>query len=206
MLKDVQAKTDRLQQKAQLGKYAHEDRMPDSLVSLLQKGGYVKSEGVIGVLAQLLEQCSTTKYAYLCHPCVQHISKLKKEGALLRGPFWHRFGSYMALGGFCGYRNIQMMSSYIVATKFQGYRQLDRKVPTIFQIQDFIESAWDAGINPQGRLETGGIRGTRKYIGTPEALVMFRLLDIPYVYRCLLIGARAYSSQVATPKGSRIAS
>jgi zinc finger-containing ubiquitin peptidase 1 len=74
----------------------------------------------------------------------------------------------VALGGFCGYRNIQMMTSYINAVKFQGYQNLGRKIPTIFQIQDFIESAWDAGINTQGRLETGGIKGTRKYIGTPE--------------------------------------
>ncbi|KAK5663075.1 hypothetical protein OQA88_6491 [Cercophora sp. LCS_1] len=147
--------------KSQLGKHAHEDRMPEWLVSHLQKGGQVKAEGVILVIAQLLEQCSSTKYAYLCHPCVHHISKLKKEG------------------GFCGYRNIQMMTSYINATKLQGYRHLDRKTPTIFQIQDFIEAAWDAGINSQGRIETGGIKGTRKYIGTPEALAMFRLLDIP---------------------------
>ncbi|KAK3359268.1 peptidase family C78-domain-containing protein [Lasiosphaeria hispida] len=146
--------------KAQLGKYAHEDRMPDWLVSLLQKGGQVKSEGVVSVIAQLLEQCSSTKYAYLCHPQVQHISKLRREG------------------GFCGYRNIQMITSYINAVEFQGSRHLDGKTPTIFQIQDFIESAWDEGINSQGRVETGGIRGTRKYIGTPEALAMFRLLDI----------------------------
>lgn len=78
-----------------------------------------------------------------------------------------------------------MISSYITATKFQGYRHLDKKIPTIFQIQDFIELAWDAGINTQGRLETGGIKGTRKYIGTPEVLAMFRLLDIPYVSICL---------------------
>jgi len=35
---------------------------------------------VVPVIAQLLEQCSATKYAYLCHPRVHHISKLKKEG------------------------------------------------------------------------------------------------------------------------------
>ncbi|KAK0720476.1 peptidase family C78-domain-containing protein [Lasiosphaeris hirsuta] len=147
--------------KAQLGKYAHEDHMPDWLVSLLQKEGQVKSEGVISVLGQLLEQCSSTRHAYLCHPQVQHISKLRKEG------------------GFCGYRNIQMLTSYVNAVEFQGSRRLNGKIPSIFQIQDFIESAWDEGINSQGRVETGGVRGTRKYIGTPEALAMFRLLDIP---------------------------
>ena len=61
-----------------------------------------------------------------------------------------------------------MMSSYLIQTKSKGHESLGDKIPTIFQIQDFIESAWDQGINSQGRLETGGIRGTRKYIGTPE--------------------------------------
>ena len=31
-----------------------------------------------------------------------------------------------------------------------------------------IEQAWDMGFNSSGRIETGGIKGTRKYIGTPE--------------------------------------
>jgi len=74
-------------------------------------------------------------------------------------------------GGFCGYRNIQMMVSYITGAKSQGFNHFDRKLPTIFQIQELIEHAWDLGINAQGRLETGGIRGTRKYIGTPEVSI-----------------------------------
>ncbi|KXX81765.1 Zinc finger with UFM1-specific peptidase domain protein [Madurella mycetomatis] len=148
--------------KSHLGKYAHEERMPDWLVTMLRKNGQVVSQGVILVLAQLLEQSPSTKYAYLCHPCVQHVSKLKREG------------------GFCGYRNIQMISSYVTHTKFKGHQNLgSNSIPSIFQIQEFIETAWDQGINSQGRIETGGIRGTRKYIGTPEALAMFRLLDIP---------------------------
>ncbi|KAK0754801.1 peptidase family C78-domain-containing protein [Schizothecium vesticola] len=148
--------------KSQLGQHANEDRMPDSLVSLLKTGvGYNHLEGVVPVVAQMLQQSAATRNAYLCHPCVQHISKLRKEG------------------GFCGYRNIQMLCSYIVSVGSPGYNNINRHIPSIFQIQDYIESAWDAGINTQGRIETGGIRGTRKYIGTPEALAMFRLLDIP---------------------------
>jgi hypothetical protein len=61
-----------------------------------------------------------------------------------------------------------MMVSYINGVESQGCHHFGGKLPTIFQIQDFIEHAWDLGINAQGRLETGGIRGTRKYIGTPE--------------------------------------
>ncbi len=82
--------------------------MPDWLVSLLKKSDQAnKSEGeltdaasrdiyiaadltiqgVISVLAQLLEQSSSTKYAYLCHPRVQHISKLKREGTSRPRPY-----------------------------------------------------------------------------------------------------------------------
>ena len=61
-----------------------------------------------------------------------------------------------------------MLCSYVVGVRFNGHRRLDKKIPSVFQIQDFIETAWDHGINSQGRVETGGIRGTRKYIGTPE--------------------------------------
>ncbi|KAK8017609.1 hypothetical protein PG993_013935 [Apiospora rasikravindrae] len=146
--------------KAELGKYAHEDKMPDWLVTLLKKEGQVVETGVIGVLEQLLESNPSTKYAYLCHPCVQHVSKLKKEG------------------GFCGYRNIQMLSSYIVGTKPMGAEHFRGKLPSIFKIQDWIERAWDLGINSQGRIETGGVKGTRKYIGTPEAQAMFLSLDM----------------------------
>ncbi|KAL0467363.1 peptidase family C78 domain-containing protein [Neurospora intermedia] len=148
--------------KAQLGKYAHEEQMPDWLVKHMEKGLYVKAEGIIPVLAQLFEQCSSTRLAFLCHPSTNHVSKLKREG------------------GFCGYRNIQMLSSYIIGTKYPGYQHFGGGIPTIFDIQEMIETAWDHGINAQGRVETGGIRGTRKYIGTPEAMAMFRLLQIPF--------------------------
>ncbi|KAL2178941.1 peptidase family C78-domain-containing protein [Thermothelomyces heterothallicus CBS 202.75] len=147
--------------KAHLGKYAHESRMPEWLVSLLKREGQVTSQGVISVLAVLLEQSPSTEHAYLCHPRLQHVSKLKREG------------------GFCGYRNIQMLASYIIEVKSKGHEHFCGTIPSIFQIQEWIETAWDLGINSQARLETGGIRGTRKYIGTPEAVAVFRLLNIP---------------------------
>ena len=61
-----------------------------------------------------------------------------------------------------------MLTSYIIGTQSQGVEQFRGKIPSIFRIQDYIENAWDMGINVHGRLETGGIKGTRKYIGTPE--------------------------------------
>lgn len=61
-----------------------------------------------------------------------------------------------------------MLCSNIIGVKQQGYERIDGKIPSIFDIQEYIEHAWDLGINVQGRVETGGIRGTRKYIGTPD--------------------------------------
>ncbi|TVY58650.1 Zinc finger with UFM1-specific peptidase domain protein [Lachnellula cervina] len=166
--------------KSELGPHANEKQMPPWLVELLESDGATTTENRLGtdgklrkaqvcknhaadiipVLEQLLHQDKNTQYAYLCDPAVRHVSKLKKEG------------------GFCGYRNIQMMSSYIVGVGSQGHEFLGDKIPTIFEIQDFIENAWDIGINAQGREETGGIKGTRKYIGTPDAQAMFLSLGI----------------------------
>ncbi|KAI0199071.1 peptidase family C78-domain-containing protein [Astrocystis sublimbata] len=145
----------------ELGKYAYEKQMPDSLVAMLRKQKYEIAEGIIPILATLLEENPPTETAWLCDPAVQHITKLRGEG------------------GFCGYRNIQMLSSYIVGARAEGTEKLRNKIPSIFRIQDYIESAWDEGINANGRVETGGIRGTRKYIGTPEAQAMFVHLGIP---------------------------
>lgn len=40
--------------------------------------------------------------------------------------------------------------------------------PSVLELQDMIERAWDMGFNSHGRIVTGGIRGTRKHIGTSE--------------------------------------
>ncbi|RGP65047.1 transcription factor [Fusarium sporotrichioides] len=147
--------------KSELGRFADEKKMPPWLIALLQEEGQVVNSGVLPVLSQLLEQSPSTQYAYLCQPAVQHISKLKREG------------------GFCGYRNIQMLTSHIISAKSEGSNHFGSSFPSIFQIQDLIENAWDNGINAQGRAETGGVKGTRKYIGTPEAQAVFLNLKIP---------------------------
>jgi zinc finger-containing ubiquitin peptidase 1 len=61
-----------------------------------------------------------------------------------------------------------MLTSFIIGVGHEGHETFRGELPTIFEIQDYIEDAWDSGINPHGRVETGGIRGTRKYIGTAE--------------------------------------
>lgn len=72
-----------------------------------------------------------------------------------------------------------MLVSYINAVSGHGHRHFQGRLPTIFEMQDMIENAWDQGINVNGRVETGGIKGTRKHIGTAEALALLTGLDIP---------------------------
>ncbi|KAB8232174.1 DUF1671-domain-containing protein [Aspergillus alliaceus] len=156
--------------RAELGPHAHEKQMPSWLRKLLQKGAKTmesntntpdgtlwrqqsvenETNDVIPVLVRLCEQDKTVQRAFFCSPNVCQVSKMPREG------------------GFCGYRNIQMLISYIKECRVLGHECFSSTLPSILQLQDMIENAWDMGFNSIGRIETGGIRGTRKYIGTPE--------------------------------------
>ena len=160
-------------QKSELGPYAYEERMPSWLFKQLERGPKITitnqliSSGqitrveqvsnetcrILPVIAQLCEQDPCVSKGFLCYPDVKHIVKMVREG------------------GFCGYRNIQMMVSFIQATKYPGHEHFPGRIPSILRLQDLIEAAWDKGINSTGRIETGGIKGTRKYIGTPEVRI-----------------------------------
>ena len=111
-----------------------------------------ETPGIVPILAQLCAQDRSLSKVFLCHPSVKHIFKTPREG------------------GFCGYRNIQMLVSFIQGTNFPGHEHFPGQTPSIPRLQDMIESAWDRGFNSSGRVETGGIKGTRKYIGTPEVV------------------------------------
>ncbi|KAJ5263746.1 hypothetical protein N7478_011351 [Penicillium angulare] len=165
--------------RSELGPHAHEKKMPSWLKRMLEKGGRAtkqtqittdgklarhttvenETDNLIPTIAKLCEQDSSVQRAFLCSPKVRHICKMSREG------------------GFCGYRNIQMLVSYIRKTQRPGHEHFSEGGPTILELQDKIERAWDMGFNSTGRTETGGIRGTRKFIGTPEAL--FKSLEIP---------------------------
>jgi hypothetical protein len=74
--------------------------MPSWLVKLLETDGEIRSvnrlgpegklkkvkvsvnhaAGILPVLEQLLNQDPSTEFAYLCHPAVKHVSKLRREG------------------------------------------------------------------------------------------------------------------------------
>ncbi|KAJ5928001.1 hypothetical protein N7466_006957 [Penicillium verhagenii] len=157
--------------RSELGPHAHEKKMPSWLNKMLEKGGRTskqtqitadgkltrhttvenETDHLIPVIAKLCEQDSSVQRAFLCSSKVRHICKMPREG------------------GFCGYRNIQMLVSYLTKSQSPGHEHFPNGVPTILDLQDKIELAWDMGFNSAGRTETGGIRGTRKFIGTPES-------------------------------------
>lgn len=155
----------------ELGPYAHEKQMPSWLRKLLQSGSIETTQlkitpngslikddfnaenetsRVIPALVNLCRHDASVKRALFCSPRVRHIFKFMREG------------------GFCGYRNIQMLISHIIDAQRPGHEHFAGQIPSILEIQVLIERAWDMGINSIGRIETGGIKGTRKYIGTPE--------------------------------------
>lgn len=206
--------------RAELGPHAWEDKMPKWLHRQLEEGPkitmmnrigrdgrLVKEEnvqnetpGVIPILAQLSALDRSVKEAYYCHPSTLHIGKTPKEG------------------GFCGYRNIQMLISYIQGARAQGHDEFPGRTPGILKLQDLIETAWDKGINEIGRQQTGGIRDTRKYIGTPEAQALFLNAQIDcavdvfndspdgqlQAHEQLFLGVEKYFQQAAIEDGSNV--
>ncbi|KAN0076041.1 Peptidase family C78 domain containing protein [Elaphomyces granulatus] len=157
--------------RAELGPHAHEKQMPAWLRKMLEGGAKVtllnrispngliakdvivenETPQIIPILIQLCGQDPTVRRAFFCSPAIRHVFKMPREG------------------GFCGYRNIQMLISHIQDSQRPGHEHFPGSLPSILKLQDMIEQAWDMGFNAVARLETGGIRGTRKYIGTPEA-------------------------------------
>src|SRR2546423_15624721 len=97
--------------------------MPESLIRELEKGGKEstvqrigsdgklvvstlvsnETEGLISVIALLSEEDPDVETAWLCHPSVKHVGK-----------------EVYRAGGFCGYRNIQMMLSYCQSVPVAG--------------------------------------------------------------------------------------
>ena len=158
--------------------------MPDWLYRLLEDEEKQHIEDapprITDILRKLLEQDRDVETAYLCPSAVRYVGRIKVQGK-------------DEGNSFCGYHNIQMLFSYIYAADAEGFRNLAGDVPSIWRIQDMIEEAWDQGFNESGRAQTGGIRGTRKHIGTPEVWPTFQTdaaVGHPfYVYKALFVAS-----------------
>lgn len=166
----------------ELGPYAYEKSMPKEVRRCLENASKPNYECRIGptgkllreaivynetprpipVLADLSAHDPIVDIAYFCHRSVKHVHKLKCDG------------------NFCGYWNIQMLLSYRLA-RIEDPAHGSLPLPNVLEMQDTIEAAWDAGICSFGRTETGGIRNTRKWIGTHEAAAYFLHLGQPVV-------------------------
>ncbi|RMY70788.1 hypothetical protein D0863_05558 [Hortaea werneckii] len=171
--------------KRELGPYAFEDSMPSSVrrrlindalprpINAISKSGRLlqdhaienETPDVIPALADLCETDLTNHVAYFCSPVVRHVRKIYCEG------------------NFCGYWSMQMVLSYFQATGSLASgtttTTTTTTLPNVLEMQETIEQAWSNGIASHGRIETGGIKGTRKWIGTSEAVAYFRQLGIP---------------------------
>jgi hypothetical protein len=164
----------------ELGPHAFEKNMPREVRRVLENASKPSYECRIGpdgklireaivynetprpvpILADLSTHDPNTTIAYFCHKSVKHVHKLRCDG------------------NFCGYWNIQMLLSYRLA-RIEDPAHGSLPLPNVLEIQDTIEAAWDAGTCAFGRTETGGIRNTRKWIGTHEAAAYFLHLGQP---------------------------
>lgn len=126
--------------------------MPDSLkTTLVNEDSTNALSGVVPKLASLLRRDDDVYIAFLCSENAVQVTKLPNDG-----------------GRFCGYRNMQMLCLALgKSTWHETPNLLDRKLK-IPELQGMIEHAWDQGINAQARNQTGGIKGTRKHVGTLE--------------------------------------
>ncbi|WWC91618.1 uncharacterized protein L201_006564 [Kwoniella dendrophila CBS 6074] len=127
------------------------------------------SPGVIPILAQTLRTAShqgITRQAVLCRDVV-HIKGI-----------W-RFD----MGWGCGYRNALMsLSSILSVSEYQPIfdRQSNGSDPGVRRVQGWIQEAWEAGHDPEGKRQLKGkILGTKKWIGPSDLYAMFTYKGIP---------------------------
>ncbi|KAK9816663.1 hypothetical protein WJX72_003439 [[Myrmecia] bisecta] len=77
-------------------------------------------------------------------------------------------------------RNLQMLSAALhaepdwSAVLFQGCGF----VPDVRSLQSWLDLAWEAGFDPEGRQQVGRVTGTRKWIGVTDAAALLRYFGI----------------------------
>ncbi|KAG0320607.1 hypothetical protein BGZ99_004405 [Dissophora globulifera] len=122
-----------------------------------------------GMLLKISQSQRVTKQAYLADLSTAFYQSDKTD---------HGWG--------CGYRNIQMILSYVVSRTAPRSRNGPGPtlVPTITELQQQLEFAWTNGFDPSGAEQLGHkVEGTRKWIGTTEAWSVLSSLGI----RCSIL-------------------
>ncbi|KAI8388851.1 peptidase family C78-domain-containing protein [Radiomyces spectabilis] len=131
------------------------------------------------VIPQLIPQFrelyiqGVTTCAYLCSLSVDHVAT-----------------GLLDLGWGCGYRNCQMLLTYVEAYQ-KPYSRIIRHIPDIEGLQILLEKAWADQFDPQGAEQLKHrVHRTRKWIGTTEVYTILTYLGI----RCSIV-------DFATPSG-----
>ncbi|ORY94646.1 peptidase family C78-domain-containing protein [Syncephalastrum racemosum] len=112
-----------------------------------------------------------------------HFTKLNRKGntvaAYLCSPFTdHIATGFLDLGWGCGYRNCQMLMTFLQRKREAGELIL-KQVADISGLQLLLERAWQEGFDPQGAAQLDHhVYKTRKWIGTTEVYCMLTYLGI----------------------------
>ncbi|KAF9992576.1 hypothetical protein BGZ80_005028 [Entomortierella chlamydospora] len=151
-------------------------RPPPAVASSSDKVGI---SGVIAKAKLLLDASKTqgvTKQAYLADTSILFIQGDKSDR-----------------GWGCGYRNLQMMLSYVVnqtavhcedTHRVSTSRLTPDPIPTIGELQQQLEFAWENGFDLPGARQLGHkVVGSRKWIGTTEVWSVLSSLGI----RCSIL-------------------
>ncbi|KAJ8656605.1 hypothetical protein O0I10_007682 [Lichtheimia ornata] len=113
-----------------------------------------------------LNRKGNTMAAYLCSPYTDHIAT-----------------GFVDLGWGCGYRNCQMLMTFLQRQQEHG-DSLVREVADISGLQLLLERAWSEGFDKQGAKQLNHrVYKTRKWIGTTEVYCMLVYLGI----RCTIL-------------------
>ncbi|KAI8639815.1 peptidase family C78-domain-containing protein [Parasitella parasitica] len=119
-----------------------------------------RTAGVIPRLEPNFRKADTLS-AYLCSPLTDHLST-----------------GFMDLGWGCGYRNCQMLMTFLERQKQEG-EPLLKSVLDIPGIQLLIEKAWQEGFDTLGAAQLDHhVFKTRKWIGTTEVYTLLAYLGI----------------------------
>lgn len=113
-----------------------------------------------------------------CTKCITRII------ALLSAATIHFGGGPWDAGWGCGYRNIQMLSAHLLASRNTHLAEVlfggSKYVPDVQSLQAWIEVAWAAGFDVQGAEQLGGrLQGSSRWIGSTEAAALFRYFGVP---------------------------
>ncbi|KAF9143556.1 hypothetical protein BG015_000402, partial [Linnemannia schmuckeri] len=137
-----------------------------SRLSFVQEPTSPSSTGITGLIDKIRMLLETslaqgvTQQAYLADPSVMYFQSDKTDR-----------------GWGCGYRNIQMLLSYVVgqldstaAVSTNSATRTTSNTPTIAELQRQLEYAWTNGFDAQGAVQLNHkVEGTKKWIGTTEA-------------------------------------